>query len=150
RELAQAFHGKLPILYGLGFWQGLIANRWKCQINENAKCHAFFHTYPELDHNEILGWIGAHSQAAQYHGAALVAPDASAKMRTRHKVTERLIGPQCPFTTVEAQGNDLLSQMLSLTYFGDFVSMYLSALNGADPTTIPHIDTLKAELEKVA
>lgn len=155
RELAQAFRGKLPILYGVGTWPGLIANRWKCQINENAKCHAFYHAYPELDHNEILGWIEAKGQGiAGFHGAALSASSEgqgeSPKMRTRREVTERLIGPQCPFTRVEAKGDDLLTQMLTLTYFGDFVSMYLSALNGVDPTVIPHIETLKAELEKVA
>jgi len=58
-QLARKIHGGLPIVYGLGTWQGYIANRWRCQINENAKHLAFTNSYPELDHNEIMGWVGA-------------------------------------------------------------------------------------------
>ena len=58
KRLAEALHGKLAVLYGLGSWQGVVAGRWKAQINENAKNHAFAHTFPELNHNEIIGWEG--------------------------------------------------------------------------------------------
>src|SRR5205085_237709 len=36
-----------------------VAYRWKTQFNENAKMHAFAHAFPELSHNEIVGWEGA-------------------------------------------------------------------------------------------
>ena len=39
--------------------------------------------------------------------------------------------------------------MLSLVLFGDFVSIYLAALNGVDPENIDWINVLKAELSKV-
>ena len=32
------------------------AQRWKTQINENAKMPAWWSVLPELDHNEICGW----------------------------------------------------------------------------------------------
>ena len=35
------------------------AMRWKTQMNENAKMHAFSHAFPELGHNEIVGWGSA-------------------------------------------------------------------------------------------
>ncbi|MFX9038827.1 SIS domain-containing protein, partial [Acinetobacter baumannii] len=59
KRLAERLHGALPIVYGLGGWQTLIANRWRSQINENAKNLAFFNGYPELCHNEIMGWVTA-------------------------------------------------------------------------------------------
>ena len=40
-----------------------VAYRWKTQVNENAKQHAFAHELPEIDHNEIVGWSGAASGA---------------------------------------------------------------------------------------
>ena len=151
RDLAKAFHGALPILYGLGPWPGLIASRWKSQINENAKTHAFANTYPELDHNEILAWIEAGSQGvAKYVGAVLLSGDESPKMRKRREVTERLIDGLCEFHPVMAKGEDLLSQLLTLTFYGDFTSLYLAALNGVDPETIGSINTLKTELANVA
>ena len=151
RDLATAFHGALPIVYGLGPWQGLIASRWKSQINENSKSHAFVNTFPELNHNEILAWIDAGNQGvAKYVGAVLEDGTESAKMQTRQRVTEGLVKDLIQFTTVRAQGEDLLSKLLTLTFYGDFVSLYLSALNGVDPETIDSINTLKSELANVA
>ncbi|HZH97627.1 MAG TPA: bifunctional phosphoglucose/phosphomannose isomerase, partial [Fimbriimonadaceae bacterium] len=65
KKLAQELHGTVPILYGLGLWQSLVANRWKGQINENSKNMAFANAFPELNHNEILGWVKAHEQGVQ-------------------------------------------------------------------------------------
>ena len=47
--------GTVPLIYGCELTVP-VAYRWKCQINENAKQHAFEHQLPELDHNEIVGW----------------------------------------------------------------------------------------------
>jgi len=150
KRLARQFHGAVPILYGLGGWPALIANRWRCQINENSKNLCFHHAYPELNHNEILGWVKADEQGVQrWTGAVLLQGDESAKMRTRLKVTEALIADKCAFAHVEAKGDTLLQKMLDLIVFGDFVSLYLAALNGVDPENIDAINHLKAELAKV-
>ena len=45
----------VPLIYGCEL-TAPVAYRWKCQVNENAKQHAFEHELPELDHNEIVGW----------------------------------------------------------------------------------------------
>jgi hypothetical protein len=37
---------------------------------------------------------------------------------------------------------------MHLTYFGDFVSLYLALLNAVDPENIDYINILKAELAK--
>ena len=38
--------------------------------------------------------------------------------------------------------------LMHLTYFGDFVSLYLALLNAVDPENIDYINILKAELAK--
>ncbi len=150
KNLAAQLYGGLPIVYGLGSWQGLIANRWRSQINENAKQLTFFNTYPELNHNEILGWVNAGKQGvSKFVGVRLDDTEAGAKMSTRAKVTEALIGDTCPFVGVSGTGTRLLSKMLTLAYFGDFVSIYLARLNEVDPENIDSINTLKSELGKV-
>src|SRR6476660_2239301 len=50
--------GTVPLIYGSGP-MAAVAYRWKTQLNENAKIHAFSHAFPELDHNEIMGWVSA-------------------------------------------------------------------------------------------
>ena len=141
--------GTITLLYGLGGYQSLIANRWRCQINENAKHLAFVNAYPELCHNEIVGWEGALKQSQHFAGVVLTDGTESAKMKTRAAVTEQLTADKCQFTHVQAEGESLLERMLSLTYYGDWVSIYLARLNGADPVEIVPIDTLKEELAKV-
>ncbi|MBS1724620.1 MAG: bifunctional phosphoglucose/phosphomannose isomerase [Armatimonadetes bacterium] len=150
KQLADLLHGKLSVLYGLGHWQGLVAGRWKGQIDENAKNMTFAHTYPELCHNEVLGWVKAGEQGVS-HWVSVVLEDGteSAKMKKRAEVTARLIEGTAKTVRVQARGESLLEKMLSLTLYGDFVSIYLAALNGVDPENIDSINILKAELANV-
>ena len=151
KQLAQKLHGALPIIYGLGTWQGLIANRWRSQINENAKELTFFNSFPELNHNEILGWVEASKLGVKrYAGIILEDGTESAKMKKLAEVSESLIGDICPFTHVQAKGETLIQKLLSLAFFGDFVSIYLARLNEVDPENIDWPIHLKDELGKVA
>ena len=150
KKLAEKMHGAVPIIYGLGTWQGLIANRWRSQINENAKELTFFNSFPELNHNEILGWVEASKLGVnRYVGIILEDGTESAKMKLRASVSEKLIGDICPFEHVQAKGDTLLKKLLSLAYFGDFVSIYLARLNGVDPENIDWLIYLKDELGKI-
>lgn len=150
KDLARFMHGRPVVLYGLGSWQGSVAYRWKGQIGENAKAMAFSHTYPELCHNEILGW--GHSNIQSPNGWALVTlrdGRESKKMEARARISARLISDKAENHDVFARGNSLLERMLTLALIGDFVSLYLAALYEVDPETIDAINTLKAELADV-
>lgn len=150
KQLALAMHGKVGTLYGLGNWQGIVANRWKGQINENSKNMVFANAFPELNHNEILGWVQADGQGvANWLTVVLQDGTESAKMKKRAEVTSRLIQGVSEIHTVTAPGGTLLEKMIGLTLYGDFVSLYLAALNDVDPENIDHINTLKGELANV-
>ncbi|MER3402072.1 MAG: bifunctional phosphoglucose/phosphomannose isomerase [Armatimonadota bacterium] len=149
KQMAQALHGRIPILYGSCGPRATVALRWKGQFNENAKQHAFAYTFPEMNHNEILGWVLAHQQATNWSVVVLSDPDDSPKIRTRIEVTRKLVGESGPWHELVAEGESLLERLMYLTYFGDFVSLYLAYLNAVDPEAIDYIDTLKAELAKI-
>jgi glucose/mannose-6-phosphate isomerase len=151
KVLAQELHGALPILHGLGGWQGVVANRWRSQIHENAKQLAFASAYPELDHNEVMGWIGAQGQGvARFVGVRLEDGQESGRMKARAQVTEELLRETIAFHPARAQGDSLLERMLCLTYLGDWVSLYLARLNGVDPEDIGRIDRLKSALARLS
>lgn len=151
KQTAALLQGAVSVLYGLGGWQGAVANRWKGQINENAKNMTFANAFPELNHNEILGWVKANEQGvARWVALVLTDGEESEKMRTRARVTEGLIGDLATVRYFEAGGRNLLEKILNLVYAGDFVSLYLAALNGVDPENIDSINILKAELAKIA
>jgi glucose/mannose-6-phosphate isomerase len=150
KQIAQALHGKVGAIYGLGPWQGRVAYRWRCQIAENAKNLSLSHAFPELDHNDILGWEGARGQNPNGWTVVVLedqAPDP--RMALRAKVTGDLIGDAAAVLRAHSMGATLVQKMLSLTLLGDFVSLYLAALNGVDPETTKGIIKLKEELAKL-
>lgn len=150
KKIAALLKGRLCLLYGLGSWQAVAAERWKGEINENAKNMAFANVLPELNHNEILGWIKANEQGVE-NWITLILEDGkeSAKMQTRARVTTELIQDKSEVLRVQARGETLLDKLLSLIFFGDLMSIYLAALNGVDQEDITSINHLKSELSKV-
>lgn len=149
KQLAQQLYGKIPLLYGTGGYRATVAMRWKGQLNENAKIHAFANTFPELNHNEILGWVLGKQQADNLSVIVLSDPDDIEKIKTRVSVTRQLVGDSAEWHTVQAEGSSLLERAMDITYLADFVSIYLAFLNEVDPENIDYINLLKSELAKV-
>ncbi|MDD3052024.1 MAG: SIS domain-containing protein, partial [Candidatus Cloacimonetes bacterium] len=56
KQAALAISGKIPVINATNPQFAVVANRWKCQINENSKYPAFFNTFSEMNHNEIEAW----------------------------------------------------------------------------------------------
>lgn len=150
KVLATDLHGSLPLLYGLGGWQSAVAYRWKAQINENAKRMTFTHAYPELCHNELLGWIGAHKQGvATWTTVVLGDGTETLKMKTRAETIAELSGDKSETYWIEQSGPSLIETMLRLTHLGDYVSIYMAALGKEDPEDIGWINLLKDKLSKI-
>jgi len=53
QDLAKSLVNKIPLIYASSNLS-VVAYRWKCEFNENAKIHAFSATLPELNHNDLL------------------------------------------------------------------------------------------------
>lgn len=145
RRLAAALADHWPIFYaGTGFMEA-VATRWRCQVQENAKRLCSSNAYPELNHNEIMGWAGEGSR-----GVAVVqlrdADDHPAVQR-RMDVTRSLLAPRAAaWEDVQSRGESRLARLLSLVVLGDWVSLYLAVERGVDPTPIGLIDALKEAL----
>lgn len=150
KQTARYLHGKMAVLYGLGGWQFAIAQRWRGQLNENSKVMASTHVFPELCHNEILGWEGSGGQSVgKWATVLLEGGDEAARFKERVRITCEQIGEATEFMTVSARGSRVLAKMLSLAHIGDWVSLYLAALTGKDPGQMVAIEQLKIELAKL-
>ncbi|MES0329773.1 MAG: SIS domain-containing protein, partial [Dehalococcoidales bacterium] len=67
----------------------------------------------------------------------------------RQQVTADLLKEakvRCHF--IDGYGISPITQMMSLVLIGDYVSYYLAILNETDPSPVPTIDFLKAELAR--
>lgn len=140
---------RIPIVYGRNGWPGIVANRWKAQINENAKHPAWSNMFPELNHTEITGWEAPPSSGRHFHVFVLRDRFENPAMRRQIEVSAGIIKPSvAAMTELQAEGESVLAQMFSLIHYGDYVSLYLALAKGVNPTPIRSIERLKKELAK--
>ena len=154
KQLATAWLGKLPVIYGSQGERGVIAYRWKSQINENAQAPAYWNVLPELDHNESVGWSGERGQTRLASSFAVVfLRDEHEPEQIRHRVelTKQIVAKHAASVSdAWPMGDSAAARALSLVYFGDFASCYLAYAYGEDPTPVRAIDWLKAELARAS
>jgi len=143
-KLAKKLLNKLPIVYSDSRFSP-VAKRWVTQFNENSKTLAHFHTFPELNHNEIVGF----GEPAINAGAIILRDrDYHSQVQRRIELTKKLIAPYAEISEIESQGDSMLARFLSLLYFGDWTSYWLAILREVDPTPTERIEQLKKELTK--
>ena len=147
KELATQLYGKFPVIYGVQDFSDVVAYRWRTQLNENSKVLASHHVFPELRHNEVVGWDRPPPLSQDIWVVLLRDGQELAKIAREIEITkaflqERTVG----MTEVWSQGSSRLARLFSLLYTGDFTSYYLALLRGVDPTPVQAIDLLKARL----
>lgn len=145
---AEQIGTKYPIIYATEPLFLPLANRWKSQINENAKFHAFFHTFPEMNHNEIEGWV-------ELIGKQRFIPIFLTKLSQDEHYSKRVMAVKklfdkgnIDYLEFYTEGESTIEQLFSLLYFGDMLSFYMAILMKVNPTTISNIDFLKKEIEQ--
>jgi glucose/mannose-6-phosphate isomerase len=144
-EVAEQLAGTVPLIYGCELTVPT-AYRWKTQINENAKQHAFEHQLPELDHNEIVAW-NPNGDPSRFSAVFLGDSDQHPRQRERADLTAKLIEPAAAAVVrVETVGETRVERLLWSVLVGDLVSLHLAAHNGVDPGPVEVIDTLKDQL----
>ena len=149
-DLAKALVGRITIIYGGGPLSGTAAQRWKTQINENAKMPAWWSVLPELDHNEIVGWETLPRITRELIGIVALTDAADhPRVRSRLDHTSALSEFAVPWLAeVPARGESELARLLSLTVAGDLVSWMLAGEAGVDPVPVVTIEKLKKLLVK--
>ncbi|HLW60577.1 MAG TPA: bifunctional phosphoglucose/phosphomannose isomerase [bacterium] len=150
KELAERLAGRIPVVYASSPWLEAAARRWKCQFNENSKTLAACNAFPELNHNETVGWGAPPALAALF--AVVVLLDGTEDPRSLRRIEltcDLAFGPAAGVHQVRAHGTGRLARLLSLVLTGDLVSVYLACLRGIDPTPIEIITTIKQGLRQV-
>jgi len=139
QDLAEKLVEKIPLIYA-SERMGVVAYRWKTQFNENAKIHAFCHVFPELDHNELVGYDNIK---AGYHVIIIKDDDDYVKIKKRMDITKRLISEAgINVTEMVIKGDCFLTKLFSAIYLGDLTSYYLALKYGTDPTPVDVIELL--------
>jgi len=148
KKLALGVNGTVPAIYGFGFYRA-VAQRFKTQLNENSKNPAKWEFFPELDHNEIVGWEAAKEFAKCFSVVFIRDVDEPREIHQRIEVTKELMSREIgKLFEVWSKGKSSLAKMSSVICTGDFTSVYLAVLRGIDPTPVKTIVLLKEKLEQ--
>jgi len=146
KQLATELENLIPVIYGAELTE-TAALRWKCQINENSKALAFHNRFPELDHNEIVGWERPPALLKSYRIIYLKDEQSHPQNHKRMDVTADLIKDHVgSIREYATTGKSRLARILSSTYLGDYLSLYLAILYGIDPSPVERIENLKKRL----
>lgn len=136
--------GDFPIVYSYRPYLSA-GYRFKTQLNENAKLHAFHSEIPESNHNEIMGWEGPF----RFSTVLVRAREEPAYIRYRIEFLKELFAEKgIKYTEVRAQGENRMEELLSLFYTFDVASVLLALLRGIDPAPTTTINNLKRYLEE--
>ncbi|MHB1336314.1 MAG: SIS domain-containing protein, partial [Candidatus Humimicrobiaceae bacterium] len=138
------------VIYGFEGLMAPVAFRWKCQINENSKCPAFWNEFPELNHNETVGWERLKEITKNFVLIVFKDKNQSNMIKARIDTTAKLIRENFnKIIEIEAEGDSDFEKAMNMMYLGGISSVYLALLNNTNPTPVSKIDVLKAELAKI-
>lgn len=134
--------GRYPVIYGPSFYAP-VARRWRCQLNENAKMLARDDTYPEADHNDLVGLDG---DPFRRRVAAVTLRDRMepAPLHRRLEATKSVaLERGVKVLEIWCDGASRLARMFHAIHLGDVASVYMAFLRGVDPSPVPVIAKLK-------
>ena len=146
-QWADTLNTKNPVLYGDAALEPVLI-RWRQQLNENAKRLCNHHVFPEMNHNELVGWeSGDDSIAALFLHTEEDHPRTAERMRLCKDIFAKA---GAAVEETQAIGTTRLQRWMHLVHLGDWLSLLMAEKTGVDPVDIRHIDYLKGELAKMA
>lgn len=147
RRLAKKLVGKLPILYADSSAFVPVANRWRCQLNENAEILVHCNVIPEMNHNEIVGLGRPKKFNADTILVFLNDPGAHPRNKLRRRLLKVLVKKELRcMMDIDPQGRSTIQRMFWTIMLGDFISYYVALAIGVDPMRVDRIEHLKKKL----
>ena len=141
-DIANNLEGNV-IIYGSGILASA-AKRWRQQLNENAKIHAFSFSLPECNHNELEAW---ERDDGDFTIIFLRSNMENERIKRRFEFMKRIYGEKASIIEIFGGGEDEFSELIYLIYFGDLVSVYKAIYDGIEPEPVNLITRLKEELK---
>jgi glucose/mannose-6-phosphate isomerase len=147
--IAKKLKGKFPIIYCDERLKAM-ATRFQNQLNENSKQLAHVNTFPEMNHNEIVGWQFPESVLHHAQVIYLYSDHDHPRVEKRMEICREIFEKKSnPIIDIVAEGASLLEQYYYLIHLTDWISYYLAKENGVEAAPIEPVDFLKEELSKI-
>ena len=146
-ELAALLKGKTAVIYTAGAEAHAAGLRLRAQLNENSKVPACLARFPELDHNDLVGWDLDAGDRGRFVLLILRGMNDNDRIDRRVELTRSLLADEFPqIHEIRSTADGALERIMSLVQYGDFLSCHLARLRGVDPLPVERIVRLKEAL----
>jgi glucose/mannose-6-phosphate isomerase len=133
---------EIPMIY---YPYGLQASaiRFKNSLQENAKIHAISEDVIEACHNGIVPW----SKSKNLKPILIRGKDDYFKTDQRWEILKEYFKKEgVEYKEIFSVSGNILSKLINLVYFFDYVSIYVAILSETDPTPVDSIKFVKDRL----
>jgi glucose/mannose-6-phosphate isomerase len=144
KKIAEETAGKTPVVCGSTKFKSL-AMIWKIMFNENAKTPAFWNFFPELNHNEMVGFT---KQQGKFHAIMLRDQNDHSRNIKRYQITADILKNYgVDSTIIDMPEGPILYRIFATLQIGCWASYYLALKYEIDPTPVDMVEELKEKLK---
>lgn len=155
KQQAERMQGTVPLIYA-SHTLAFAAQNFKIQINENTKSPAFWNHFPELNHNEMVGFSElsrayAEGTGPKWHVLMLRDSQDHPRIRARMDVTSELYTAwNVGVSNFDVRGDTLLEKIFYAVTFGMWTTNHLALAYGIDPVPVVGVENFKQRLKDIA
>jgi glucose/mannose-6-phosphate isomerase len=147
-SFAESLVGFIPVIYSVADSTSAVGYRFKSQLNENSKLHAFHNEIPEMNHNEIIGWESYQEKIFHSKIINIVDETYHPQIKKRFEILSDIFSKSgVESLSITSPEKEFKVRLLDLIYLCDWISYYLGVLRRYDPSEIDNIYTLKDRLK---
>lgn len=143
KQISRLLVDKLPLIVGVEE-DASVLRRFKNELNENSKMPAFYYTLTEALHDDVEGLKAltslANTQPIFIRNERWLVGHSRIQERLSDLLKTLGFPKSAEFGGV---GSNRFAQLLTAVVFGDYVSVYLAALRGVDPSEMKLISELR-------
>lgn len=139
QKLAQSLKKKIPVIYTSDSWKYL-AMVIKINFNENAKIQSFWNCFPELNHNEMVGYTHL---LADYKIIIFQDLQDHLQIQKRMKIFQKILGNKIDIEIIDIKSGNCLYKIFSTLMLGLWASYYLALINNIDPAPVQMVEKFK-------
>jgi glucose/mannose-6-phosphate isomerase len=141
-ELSSKLVDHTPIIYASEPFF-VVAEIWKIAFNENSKTTAFWNYFPELNHNEMVGYT---NPKGSYYAIMIKEDDCHKEIAKRFKPTRDIISKKALTSEIVVKGSSKVARVFTGIYMGLWTSYFLALKYGQDPTPVDLVEEFKKKL----
>src|SRR6056297_4763 len=145
KKIADILFNKIPLIYS-SQKLNCLSYGWKTRLNENSKIHAFAHQFPELNHNELVGYTNL---IGDFYTIIIKDKEDFNRTKKRYDITKEVIEDyDSDCKVIETKGSNLISRIFQTLYLGDWASYYLALKYDVDPEPVDIVEKFKKKLKE--